>query len=127
MKRDAAIALWYLTIKFGVRGAAMTWAELAAVDFLLLAYAADCAIPQAGTAHSHLPLHQGVIAGVALIGFGLVGTSFCDEFLLKFAVIGIILALFVFWVWSFVLDAADRSSLINTARQARLSLRGSDK
>ena len=116
-----ALALWYLTITFGVRGAAMAWAARAALDFLLLAYAADRAMPEAGTAHSRLPLHQGAVTGVALIGFWLVGTTFSGEFLLKFAVFGIILAFFIFWEWAFVLDTADRSSLINAARQARLS------
>jgi O-antigen/teichoic acid export membrane protein len=122
-----ALALWYLTVTFGVRGAAMAWAARAAVDFLLLAYATDRAMPEADTTHSGLPSHQYAIVGVALIGFWLIGTTLTGEFLLKFGVFGITLGVFIIWEWAFVLDAADRSNLIGAARQARLSLRAQSK
>lgn len=122
------LALWYLTATFGVRGAAVAWAARAAVDLLLLTYAADHAMPEADTAVStRAPLYQGAITCVALVGFWLVGTAFNGEFLLKFAMFGIFLAVFICWEWSFILDAADRNSLTNVFRSIGLSPRGPDK
>jgi glycosyltransferase involved in cell wall biosynthesis len=116
-----ALALWYLTVTLGVQGAAIAWAARAAVDFLLLTFAADRVMPAASAAHDSLPLHQGAIVAVALAGFWLIGTAFASEPILKFATFGVVLTLFVCWEWTFVLDAADRGRLISVARKARQS------
>ncbi len=115
-------ALWYLTSTLGVRGAAIAWTIRAMADFLLLAHAANRAMPEARTASGSAPLQQGVIVGIALAGFWLAGIAFADELILRFVAFGIILSFLMAWEWAFVLDAADRSSLVNAARQARRSL-----
>jgi O-antigen/teichoic acid export membrane protein len=113
-------ALWYLTAEFGVRGAAIAWTVRAMVDFLLLAHAANRAMPGASAALRGLTLSQGAIAGAALAGFWLIDITFTGELVVKLVAFGIILSFLIAWEWAFVLDAGDRSSMLNASRQAHL-------
>ena len=119
-----ALAIWYLTLSFGVVGAAMAWAARAAVDFLMLAWAADRAMP--GDRVKRGSLHA-VIVGIALAGFWLTGTMFAGQLTFKLAVGGIFMALLIFWEWILVLDTSDRASLLKAAGLMRATLRGQNK
>lgn len=117
------VALCYLTANWGVDGTAIAWAVRAAVDYLLLGYAADRTMVTGQETRANLSLRQSVIAGVVLGVFWLIGDTLSAEFALKVSVFVVVFALFIGWEWRYVLDAEDRTRLIGAARQLRLSLR----
>jgi len=119
-----ALALWYLTMTAGVHGAAIAWTARAAVDFVLLAIVADRVMPVDRLGRGSFPLHQAVIGGVALLAFWLTGAVFSSEIGFKSAMFAILFSLFSAWEWAFVLDAADRRSLISTVREMCRSVGG---
>jgi O-antigen/teichoic acid export membrane protein len=116
-----AVAIWYLTLTWGVNGTAIAWAARAAIEFLLLVFAADRLMPAHGARDSGMPLRHIMVVGGALLAFWFIGTAFDSELAMQIAAFGIMVSLLIAWEWRFMLDAADRRSLISAARQTRQS------
>lgn len=114
-----AVAIWYLTLTWGVNGTAIAWAARAAIEFLLLVFAADRLMPAHGARDSGMPLHHIMVVGGALLAFWIIGTAFVAELAMQIAAFGIMVSLLIAWEWRFMLDAADRRSLISAAKQTR--------
>lgn len=106
-------AIWYGAHAFGINGVAAIWALRAAVDAVLLSWAAHSILPPGDNAK---PRSLNTVSLLTLCGFllafWLTGALLPGEWLLRALVSGVLLAALMAWEWHRLLNADDRKTVL---------------
>jgi O-antigen/teichoic acid export membrane protein len=95
--------LWYLTVQFGIEGAAVSWTLRVAIDAALLYSAASMLLPRKEGALARIAFSVITVSGV------LVGAFFITETIYKFVYYISIIGIFLVVAWHRILLESERT------------------